>query len=163
MHRIFPAMVLHSNEAKDNLAVKIVLRAVLLSGILILTAGTSLAWFKFKGQGNWFLHYYSTTLLLSPREKRRRTNAHDILEAGKKQKEGKHKTLSILGNLNTSEYSGERNPTEGFVFPTVSFQDITAVTNNFDRSFIIGQGGFGKVYKVIDVLIHFSLQFIRRN
>jgi hypothetical protein len=71
------------------------------------------------------------------------------LEAGKKQKEGKNKTLSVLGNLNTSEYSGERNPTEGVVFPAVSFQDITAVTNNFDRSFIIGQGGFGQVYKVL--------------
>lgn len=83
---------------------------------------------------------------------RKKRKAHDILEAGKKQKEGKHKTLLVLGNLNL-EYSGERNPTEGFEVPTVSFQDITAVTNNFDRSFIIGQGGFGKVYKVLTYFV----------
>jgi hypothetical protein len=99
---------------------------------------------------------FCTTILHYYRHIRKERNAHDILEAGnKKQKEGKNKTLSVLGNLNTSEYSGERNPTEGVVFPAVSFQDITAVTNNFDRSFIIGQGGFGKVYKVLIYFINF--------
>ncbi|KAL6644854.1 hypothetical protein ACP70R_016462 [Stipagrostis hirtigluma subsp. patula] len=61
-------------------------------------------------------------------------------------KRRKHNTL-IVGELNTSEGFGEGNPTEGSEFPTVSLKHITTVTNNFDRSFMIGQGGFGKVYK----------------
>ncbi|KAG2645085.1 hypothetical protein PVAP13_2KG396500 [Panicum virgatum] len=65
---------------------------------------------------------------------------------GKKQKRGKHETL-VLGNLNTLEHSGEENPTQGFEFSVASFRDIAAVTNNFHESFMIGQGGFGKVYK----------------
>ncbi|KAJ1278522.1 hypothetical protein BS78_04G086100, partial [Paspalum vaginatum] len=56
---------------------------------------------------------------------------------GNKQKRPKHKTL-VLKELNTSE---------GFEFQVVSLKDIIAVTNNFHKSFMIGQGGFGKVYK----------------
>ncbi|WVZ65887.1 hypothetical protein U9M48_015178 [Paspalum notatum var. saurae] len=41
----------------------------------------------------------------------------------------------LVGNrLNTFEYSGEGNPTGGFEIPIVRLQDITAATNNFDRS-----------------------------
>ncbi|KAL6844616.1 hypothetical protein ACP4OV_025275 [Aristida adscensionis] len=65
---------------------------------------------------------------------------------GNKQKHGKNK-ISVLGDLNTPEALTEGSPTEGFEFPVVSFRDIIAVTNNFHVSFMIGQGGFGKVYK----------------
>ncbi|KAL6655098.1 hypothetical protein ACP70R_005924 [Stipagrostis hirtigluma subsp. patula] len=63
-----------------------------------------------------------------------------------RKKQGKNK-MPVLGDLNTQEGFGEGSPTEGFEFPLVSFKDITAVTNNFHKSFMIGQGGFGKVYK----------------
>ena len=128
------------------------LPAVLLSAILILTS--TLAWFKFKGTGSTSLRFYIVLIrgklifallnsTLSSHEKKR----FEILEAGKKQERGKHETL-VLGNLNTLEHSGEENPTEGFEFSVASFRDIAAVTNNFHESFMIGQGGFGKVYKV---------------
>lgn len=85
-------------------------------------------------------------------------------KAGKKKlKLGKHKTL-VLGDFITPEGFGEGSPSEGFEFSVVSFSNITTVTNNFDQSFLIGQGGFGKVYRVIhpllssfDVIIDLSL------
>lgn len=78
---------------------------------------------------------------------------HDLCsKAGKKRKQEKHKTL-ILGDFITSEGFGEGSPSEGFEFSVVSFSDITTVTNNFHQSFLIGQGGFGKVYKVKSFLI----------
>ncbi|KAL6655090.1 hypothetical protein ACP70R_005916 [Stipagrostis hirtigluma subsp. patula] len=64
---------------------------------------------------------------------------------GNKQKRGTHKRL-VMGEI-TPEGFGEGSPTEGFEFPFITFRDITAVTNNFHTSFMIGQGGFGKVYK----------------
>ncbi|PVH64796.1 hypothetical protein PAHAL_2G358700 [Panicum hallii] len=65
---------------------------------------------------------------------------------GLKKKRGKHKML-ILGNLSDPEGFGEGSPTEGYQFPVVSFRDITAATDNFHESYMIGQGGFEKVYK----------------
>jgi hypothetical protein len=32
-------------------------------------------------------------------------------------------------------------------FPVLSFREIAAATNNFSESSIVGQGGFGNVYK----------------
>ncbi|KAL6844611.1 hypothetical protein ACP4OV_025270 [Aristida adscensionis] len=64
---------------------------------------------------------------------------------GNKQKQGTQKRL-VMGD-STPEVFGEGSPSEGFEFPFISFRGITAVTNNFDRSYLIGQGGFGKVYK----------------
>jgi len=57
--------------------------------------------------------------------------------------------MLVLGDVKTPGTSGEGDPTEGLQFPAVSFRYITAVTNNFHESFMIGQGGFGKVYRVI--------------
>ena len=65
-------------------------------------------------------------------------NFLEIYEIGNKQKRQKHKTLVF----------GEVNATEGFEFPVLSFKDVIAMTNNFHKSFMIGRGGFGKVYKV---------------
>ncbi|KAF8759328.1 hypothetical protein HU200_010369 [Digitaria exilis] len=39
------------------------------------------------------------------------------------------------------------SPAEGYQFSVVSFRDIIAATDNFHESYMIGQGGFGKVYK----------------
>jgi hypothetical protein len=70
-----------------------------------------------------------------------------VFEAGNKQKHEKFKML-VLGDLNTPEVLAG-SPTGSFEFPFVSFKDIVAATNNFNKSYMIGQGGFGKVYKVI--------------
>jgi len=41
----------------------------------------------------------------------------------------------------------EKKSTNDFELPFLKFQDILVVTNNFSNTFMIGQGGFGKVYK----------------
>ncbi|KAL6656447.1 hypothetical protein ACP70R_007273 [Stipagrostis hirtigluma subsp. patula] len=64
---------------------------------------------------------------------------------GSRQKQGNHRRY--LGNLNTPDGFTEGSPAKDCEFPFVSFREITDVTNNFDKSFMIGQGGFGKVYK----------------
>jgi hypothetical protein len=73
------------------------------------------------------------------------------LEAGNSPKLQNQKRL-VLDDLKTPDGFGEGSPTEVFEFPVVSFRDIAVVTNNFDKSFMIGQGGFGKVYKVTYLL-----------
>jgi hypothetical protein len=71
-----------------------------------------------------------------------------MLEAGNKRK---HDNLKRLGleDLNIHGGLGAGSPVESFDFPFVSFKDIVAATDDFSKSYMIGQGGFGKVYKVI--------------
>ncbi|TVU10325.1 hypothetical protein EJB05_43848, partial [Eragrostis curvula] len=51
------------------------------------------------------------------------------------------------GGLTTSDELQEENKTLDIEFPFLNFQDILVATNNFSNTFMIGQGGFGKVYK----------------
>ena len=53
------------------------------------------------------------------------------------------------GGFTTSDEFGREKNTNDFELPFLKFQDILVVTNNFSNTFMIGQGGFGKVYKVI--------------
>jgi hypothetical protein len=69
------------------------------------------------------------------------------LEAGRERNSENHKTL-IHGDF-TSDELGEEKTTNDFELPFLKFQDILLTTNNFSNTFMIGQGGFGKVYKVL--------------
>ncbi|KAF7051040.1 hypothetical protein CFC21_059327 [Triticum aestivum] len=68
---------------------------------------------------------------------------------GNKQKGNNFNRLLGLGDLSTCEGFGTGSPADGFEFSLVSFRDIAALTNNFHTSHMIGQGGFGKVYKAV--------------
>ena len=46
--------------------------------------------------------------------------------------------------------SGFGNPGHGPKLPLINFGCIAVATNNFSDSHKLGQGGFGKVYKVKD-------------
>uniref|UniRef100_A0ACD5YDC3 Uncharacterized protein n=1 Tax=Avena sativa TaxID=4498 RepID=A0ACD5YDC3_AVESA len=64
----------------------------------------------------------------------------------KRRKSESQKKL-IPGSANTSTEIGEGNHTEDLEFPSIQFSDIVAATGNFSKEFMIGRGGFGKVYK----------------
>lgn len=55
----------------------------------------------------------------------------------------------VPGSANTSTEIGEGEHAEDLEFPSVRFVDIVAATGNFSKAFMIGRGGFGKVYKVV--------------
>ena len=59
----------------------------------------------------------------------------------------KHKKATFNG-MSTSYELGEGNPSHDHELPFVSFEEISLSTNNFSETCMIGQGGFGKVYKV---------------
>jgi hypothetical protein len=52
----------------------------------------------------------------------------------------------ILGYFNASNELGDEN----LELPFVSFGDVITATNNFSEANMLGQGGFGKVYKVTE-------------
>ncbi|KAL5201197.1 hypothetical protein ABZP36_035551 [Zizania latifolia] len=54
----------------------------------------------------------------------------------------------VTGSVYTSSEFVDENPTQDLEFPSIRFGDIAAATDNFSKSFLIGRGGFGKVYKV---------------
>ncbi|CAN6250286.1 unnamed protein product [Urochloa humidicola] len=61
---------------------------------------------------------------------------------GQRQKKKVQKRL-MLDYLNSTDEAGDRN----IEFPFISFENIVTATNNFSDYNMLGQGGFGKVYK----------------
>jgi hypothetical protein len=51
----------------------------------------------------------------------------------------------MLDYLNSKDEAGDKN----IEFPFISFENIVAAMDNFSDCNMLGQGGFGKVYKIL--------------
>lgn len=97
-----------------------------------------------------------SNLLLHTNSSYLKTNSHQLFGAGREKDAGNNTKLMHRG-LTTSDEHREENTSHDFELPFLKFQDVLVATDNFSHTFMIGQGGFGKVYKVIlTVVLCFS-------
>ncbi|VAH55400.1 unnamed protein product [Triticum turgidum subsp. durum] len=118
---ILIAVCMYSIGEKPRGIVVLIVSPILGTGVVALCI--FLAWLKFKGTYRVFLM---------------RKNNYNIVHAGKNRKWRKHKTFYEHGKGHSAH---------DHEFPFVRFEEIALATNNFSETCIIGQGGFGKVYK----------------
>jgi hypothetical protein len=124
-------------QVKRTKANTIKIRLPILAGVIVLTSILLIWVCKFRGMFS--IQYTDLSYL--------RTNTQQLLGAGRERNLENHKTINHGGF--TSDELGEAKTTDDFELPFLKFKDILVARNNFSNMFMIGQGGFGKVYKVL--------------
>jgi hypothetical protein len=66
-----------------------------------------------------------------------------------------------LDGLSSFFEPGEGHPSHDHEFPFRRLEEIALATHNFSETYMIGQGGFGKVYKVYSSFDNFL--FFQKN
>ena len=81
--------------------------------------------------------------------------------AGKNKERSKH-NIATWNCLSTLCGVGEGNLPHDQDFLFARFEEISIATQNFSNTCMIGQGGFGKVYKVTHYLIFYKYSKIKK-
>jgi hypothetical protein len=80
----------------------------------------------------------------------------NILEAGKNNKRRGH-NIATWNCMTTICGLVEGNLHNDHEFLFVRFEEVSLATDNFSETCMIGQGGFGKVYKVTLYVVFYNL------
>jgi hypothetical protein len=130
-------------KASKN-AVKIAVPVI--AGVLLLTSFFFVWFFRGRVKFSTFLPWTLNIVMLNHSDEM--LTSHDINFTEKKKKTKSQKKQMPV-SVNTSTEIVEGDHTEDLEFPLIQFADIIAATGNFSKTFMIGRGGFGKVYKVL--------------
>jgi hypothetical protein len=84
------------------------------------------------------------------------------MEAGKDRKWRMDRKIRV-DRVSTINESGEESLPYDHEFPFVRFEEIALATQNFSETCMIGQGGFGKVYKVRHSICYFLLFILNQH
>jgi hypothetical protein len=78
------------------------------------------------------------------------------VDSGKNNKRKKH-NIATYDYMTTIYGLGEENLPHDHEFLFVRFEEVALATDNFSETCMIGQGGFGKVYKVTLYVVFYNL------
>jgi hypothetical protein len=87
-----------------------------------------------------------------------RKNDYNIVGAGRRKAWRKHNNATLDG-MSTFFEHGEGNTSHNHEFTFARLEEIALATHNFSETCMIGQGGFGKVYKVHNPFDNFRIFF----